>query len=201
MDRFIIDDTDQPPTQDTDVRPYTVPTPLREPIPVAMKETYITELEDQVRELVGSEPKDFARATLLIYDIFRLRDEQENALEISSLFDVPAIVLFQVPPLVRSIHRMDPTPTTATLDAVLERIDDLTRLVIVALEGHTDADVVRRLLDLREAVSAAHLDPGRYETVTAAADHLTHLVNAFFFDRLTAIPALRNYVVGLELGL
>ncbi|MCL1598979.1 MAG: hypothetical protein M3094_07330 [Actinomycetia bacterium] len=197
----MIDDTDLPPTQGPGVSPYTVAAILGEAIPAAMREVYIADLDDRVRELVGSEPKDFARAAILIYDIFWHGDEPEKALEIGNVFDLPAMVLFQVPPLVRAIHRMGPTPPTATRAAALEQIDDLIRLVIMVLGGESDAEVLRRLDDLRHALSATQEGSDRYEAVTAVADHLSHLVNAFFFDRLTAIPAVRNYVVGLELGL
>ena len=163
-------------------------------------ETDATSIEASVRELVGSEPKDFARATILIYDIFRLRDETGRASEIAGLFDVPATVLLQVASLVRSIRHTDPEPPDATVGAIVERINDLCRLVIMALDGNTDAAVVTHLVDLRDAVSTPH-HTGRRETLDAAADRLTHLVNAFFFDRLTAIPTLRDYVIRLELGL
>ncbi len=201
MERITIDDTDEAAAPDPDVRSNLVLTFPDEPIPDAVKEVYVADLETRVRELVGSEPKDFARATILIYDIYRLGDEQETAREIAGLFDVPAVVLFQLPPLVRSIEQMGPTPTAAALDEALERLDDLSRLVVMALDGDTHADIVARLIDLGEAVGMIPRDPVRLETIATAADHLTHLVNAFFFDRLTAIPALRSYVVGLELGL
>jgi len=201
MDSFIINDTDESPGQDPHVRSYIELTHRGERIPTDVKDAHVADLEDRVRELIGSEPKDFARAALLIYDIFRLRDEHEEARQIGRLFDVPAMVLFQVPPLLATIDRMGHTPPSATRDTVLGHIDDLNRLVIMALDGDADADVVTRLADLREVVSQTCGDRVRPEAVSAAAERLTHLVNAFFFDRLTAIPALRDYVVGLELGL
>ena len=199
MDRFTIDDTDKPPNES--VATYSVLSHPDERIPIAVKEAYIADLENRVGVLVGSEPKDFAQATILIYEILRLSGEHDKAREIGSLLDVPAMVLFQVPPLTRSIHEMGASATTAACDAALEQIDDLSRLVLMALDGNTDADIVLRLINLREAVSAIDGDPERFELATAAAGRLTNLVNAFFFDRLTAIPSLRTYVVGLELGL
>ncbi len=201
MDSFTIDDTGGSGTQDPDMRSTPVNTFTGEPASAAMREAQIADLENQIRELVGTEPKDFARATILIYDVLSLRDEPEQALAITRIFDLPAVVLFQVPPLVRMILQMDPTPAPVDLDAAVERIEDLSHLVIMALDGDTDADIVRQLVDLGEAVRTPPQDPRRAETISAAAARLTHHVNAFFFDRLTAIPALRSYVVGLELGL
>jgi len=201
MERITIGDTDEAAAPDPDVRSSLVLTFPDEPTPDAVKDVYVADLEARVRQLVGSEPKDFARATILIYDIYRLGDEPETAREIAGLFDVPAVVLFQVPPLVRFVEQMGPTPTAAATDEALERIDDLSRLVIMALDGDTHADIVARLTDLGEAVRMTPRDPVRLATIAAAADSLIHLANAFFFDRLTAIPALRSYVVGLELGL
>lgn len=201
MEQFTIVAADQPTTQDPSKSSLPTLTVLREPTPAEQRHAYVADLQDQVRELVASEPKDFARATILIYDIFRLRDERESAREMADLFDLPAIVLFQVPSLVRSIHLMDPTSASAIRIAAMEQIADLTRLVIMALDGEADAAIVCRLVDLSEAIATAHEDPDRLENVTAAADRLTHLVNAFFFDRLTVRPALRDYIVQLELGL
>lgn len=201
MDSFIINDTVEPTGQDQHVRSYIRLARRGERIPTDVTDAYVSALEARVCELIGSEPKDFARAAVLIYDIFRLRDENEEAEQIARLFDLPAMVLFQVPPLVRSIDQMGRTLPSKASGGVLERIDDLNRLVIMALDGDDNVDVVRRLLDLREAISETHRDRTQSEAVSVAGDRLIHLVNAFFFDRLTAIPELRDYVVGLELGL
>ncbi len=199
MDSFIIDDTEKPVAR-RDALAGTVGVEWSDQIPPEVRDTYLRDLEEQVRELIGTEPKDFARAAILIYDICRLRGEGDQARLVRDVFDVPAIVLYQVPPLVRTIGQMGDTSTPDAVDAVLGRIDDLTRLVVMALEGDGDADIVRRLVELRTAVTEIP-DRERPDAVSSAADSLAHLVNAFFFDRLTAIPALRTYVVGLELGL
>ena len=92
-------------------------------------ETDATSIEASVRELVGREPKDFARATILIYDIFRLRDETGHATEIAGLFDVPAIVLLQVASLVRSIHHTDQELPDSAAPEIVERIEEDTFLI------------------------------------------------------------------------
>ncbi|MFV1970787.1 MAG: hypothetical protein ACC683_07265 [Acidimicrobiia bacterium] len=176
-------------------------TPRNGRIPPEVKDTYLTALEEQVRELVGREPKDFARAAVLIYDICRLRGRHAEAEYLSEAFDLPAMVLYQVPPLLRAVHRADEAPAPRTRDSVLDRIDDLTRLVILTLEGDANADVVQRLRDLRDAVAMAPDAEDRSSAIASAGDRLAHLVNAFFFDRLTAMPTLRDYVVDLELGM
>jgi hypothetical protein len=201
MDSFIINDTDHPGSRVPAEHSCVDDAALEgERIAADVKDADLIRLEDTVRELIGSEPKDFARAALLIYDIFRLHDEHEKARQVARMFDLPAMVLFQVPPLVRTIDRMDHASPSPARDRVLERIDDLNRLVIMALDGDANVAIVRRLLDLREVVSQTRGDRARSEEVPAPGDDLIHLVNAFFFDRLTSIPAMRDYVVGLELG-
>lgn len=186
-------------------RPETFPPPVlaleRDPVPPHVRDAYLADLERMVRDLVGREPKDFARATILIYDICRLRGQDEEAQYISKVFDLPAMVLYQVPPLLRAVRQPDDGTAPDRRDTVLERIDDLTRLVVLTLEGDTNADILRRLLDLREAVTATQENRRRSDAVSSAGDRLANLVNAFFFDRLTAMPALRDYIVNLELGM
>ncbi len=200
MNRHLIHDADHTPVR-PDAHPYAEITPRNGRIPPELKDAYLTDLEEQVRELVGREPKDFARAAVLIYDICRLRGRDAEAEYLSRVFDLPAMVLYQVPPLLRAVCRADEAPAPCTRDSVLDRIDDLTRLVIITLEGDANADVVQRLRDLRYVVATGTDAAERSSAIASASDRLAHLVNAFFFDRLTAMPTLRDYVVDLELGM
>jgi len=173
-------------------------TPPVDRVPLHLRDSYVADLESQVRILISTEPKDFARAAVLLYDICRVEGRDEEARYLSGIFDLPAMVLYQTLHLVRSV---DGDVTPDEMGKALTRADDLIRLVILALEGDTTADMVRQMVDMRNAISRIGGDPERAAAVSQAADRLTHLVNAFFFDRLTAMPTLRDYIVSRELGL
>lgn len=176
-------------------------TPLVDRVPTHLRDSYIVDLESQVRILIGTEPKDFARAAVLLYDICRLKGLEEQAQYLSRIFDLPAMVLYQTLHLVRSVDLVDHDVEPDELGKAVTRADDLIRLVILALEGETTDDIVRQMVDLRDAISRIGGDPEQAAAVSRAADRLTHIVNAFFFDRLTAMPTLRDYIVSRELGL
>ncbi len=176
-------------------------TPLAGRVPAQLRDSYIADLESQVSALIGAEPKDFARAAVLLYDICRLKGQDEEAQHLIGIFDLPAMVLYQTLHLVRALDPTDGAPTPEEVNRALTGADDLIRLVIMALEGDTTADIVGQMLDWRDAISRIGKHPELSAAISRAGDRLTHVVNAFFFDRLTAMPTLRDYVVGLELGI
>ena len=184
-------DTEAPSSIDTSDQPALRP----------VHNTSVTELESLVADLISTEPKDFARATVLMYDLCRLRGQDDQSRYLVDTFDLSAMVLYDVLALVRTLRDMDHDPTRPKLDAEFERADDLIRLATIALAGDTSADIIQHLIDLRDGISQSREDEGRVIAATRSGDRLAHLVNAFFFDRLTAMPALRDYVVRLELGL
>jgi hypothetical protein len=136
-----------------------------------------------------------------LYDICRLKGQDEEAQYLTGVFDLPAMVLYQTLHLVRALDPADRATTPDEVNTALTRADDLIRLVILALEGDTTADIVRQMLDWRDAISRIGEHPERSAAISRAGDRLTHIVNAFFFDRLTVMPTLRDYIVSLELGI
>lgn len=178
-----------------------LPDPPTGRIPEHLRDSYLADLESQVSDLIGTEPKDFARAAVLLYDICRIKGQYREAQHLIGVFDLPAMVLYQTLHLVRAIDPADEAVTPEAMDRALTRADDLIRLVILALDGDTTADIVRRMLDWRDALSRIGEHPEQSAAISRAGDRLAHIVNAFFFDRLTAMPTLRDYVVRRELGI
>ena len=176
-------------------------TPLTGRVPEHLRDSYVAALELQMRDTITTEPKDFARAAVLLYDICRLKGQDEEAQYLIGVFDLPAMVLYQTQQLVHAVAGTNNAAAPDELDRAVTRADDLIRLVILALEGDTSADIVRRTLDWRDALSGIGEHPERAAALSRAGDRLTYIVNAFFFDRLTAMPALRDYIVSLELGI
>jgi hypothetical protein len=68
--------------------------------------------------------------------------------------------------------------------------------VIRALEGVEEEEIVAALLSLRDGVSRPEgIDSDGAE---AARKRLLNLVNNFFYEKMTALPELRDYMEGLQ---
>ncbi len=169
-------------------------------VPDQVCQTYQLHLEREINRVMGREPKDLARAAVLLYDLCRVVGHTEEAEYLERIFDRPAIVLYQLSVLLRSLHWSLGDAPKQTFQEATTRTDDLLRLVLVSLEGGDDPSIVTALLDLRGRLQEAS-DSGRTDGLSYSINHLTQHVNDFFFDRLTALPTLREYVVSVELGL
>ncbi|MGH8903796.1 MAG: hypothetical protein ACRDYA_19505 [Egibacteraceae bacterium] len=70
--------------------------------------------------------------------------------------------------------------------------------MIKVLEGEEELEIVRHLLRLYRALArqADGLPLGPH--VEAAQAELLNLVNNFFYEQMTALPAIRAYLEGIE---
>ncbi|MDF1596888.1 MAG: hypothetical protein P1T08_12490 [Acidimicrobiia bacterium] len=161
-------------------------------------DTYVGELEAQVRKYVGHEPKNFGKAAKRMYNIFRLQGRYEEASFLRELFDEPATVLYQVWSLLRSLEEAADPGSPIDRDTVLRQADELILTVVRTLEGDAEAAIVTHLLLLRDSISRDRDLEGRSVAVASAREDLVQLVNDYFYDRITAVPALRDYVMDLE---
>ena len=141
MNRNVITDNQLTVSRNT-AAPH-LPNPPTGRIPAHLRDSYLADLELQVRDLISTEPKDFARAAVLLYDFCRLEGRDEEAQHLVGVFDLPAMVLYQTLHLVRAIDPADGAATQGEIDAALTRADDLIRLAILALEGDTSADIIK----------------------------------------------------------
>src|SRR5665811_243846 len=89
---------------------------VEEQLPTDELDWQIGQLESEVRRYVGVEPKDFSKAAVRMYKLFRLKGFHEEATHLRDLFDEPATILYRVSSL---LH----TCLLYTSDAA----DDLTR--------------------------------------------------------------------------
>ena len=163
-------------------------------------QAYVEHLEREIDGVIGREPKNVARAAVLLYDLCRVTGHAEEAAYLEQVFDRPGIVLFQLSVLLRSVQPALLGSPDAALHEAAVQVGDLLRLVLLALEGVDDPAIVDALFDLHDSLEEAERS-GRPEAFASSVNHLTQHINDFFFDRLTALPALREYVVSVELGL
>lgn len=159
-------------------------------------EIYVKQLEGQVRRCVIREPKDFGRAASQMYNIFSLRGLSEEAAYLKELFDEPAKLLYCAGSMLHEIEEIaDADPH------LLHQIDELILMADRTIEDGEEIEIVRVLLRLRSSVAEQSGGVGRPETIALAREKVLQLVNDFFYDRLTALPTLRDYIVKMELGM
>lgn len=154
---------------------------------------YVAQLE---REVVKYLTKDvnYGKAAKRMYNIFRLTGRYQEAAYLRELFDEPAAMLYQVWALIRTVEEASAPGSTVSLDAVIAQTDELILAVTRALEGEKEVEIVRYLLRLRDSVAAYGKRGTESPQVEAARQEVINLVNNFFYEKLTAIPAIRAYM-------
>ena len=158
---------------------------------------YVQQLENEVNKYLGRKP-NYGKAAKRMYNIFRLTGRYEEAAYVRELFDEPATALYQVWSLIRTIDDVVKDPGSIPHDIVLKQTDGLILTVVQALEGDEEAEIVRYLLRLRGALDEEDLDDRWKAQVATVRAEVINLVNNFFHERLTAVPAIRTYIENVQ---
>jgi hypothetical protein len=160
-------------------------------------DNYIVQLEKEARKYLTKDP-NFGKAAKRMYNIFRLTGRYEEAAFLRELFDEPATVLYQVWSLIRTIDDCFDPKSAIDLEMLLSQADQLILNVTGALEGEEEQEIVRELLQLRNILSREN-DPGALSpSAEAARAELINLVNNFYYERMTAVPTIKDYMDGLD---
>jgi len=158
---------------------------------------YVRQLEKEVNKYLGQQP-NYGKAAKRMYNIFRLTGRYEEAAYIRELFDEPTTALYQVWSLIRTIDDVMKDPGSISHDVVLKQTDGLILTVVQSLEGDEEAEIVRYLLRLRGALDEENMDDRWKAHVVTARAEVINLVNNFFHERLTAVPAIRTYIENVQ---
>jgi hypothetical protein len=154
---------------------------------------YVATLQREVRKYLTKDV-NYGKAAKRMYNIFRLTGRYPEAAYIRELFDEPATMLYQVWSLIRTVDDWHEPGLSIPLESVLEQMDQLIVAVIKALEGDAEAEIVRLLLRLRDIL----VRQGSGESLTMEAEgarqRIINLVNNFFYERLTALPQIKEYI-------
>ncbi|WP_448334823.1 hypothetical protein [Bellilinea sp.] len=154
---------------------------------------YVAALEKEVRKYVTSSP-NYGKAAKRMYNIFRLTGKYEEAAYLRELFDEPATVLYQIWSLIRTIDDTFSAGSSLPLQTLLHETDRLIVTVVDVLEGEKETEIVRMLLKLRSIlgneVPGQELSP----QAEAARDEVINLVNNFFYEKLTGVPQIKEYM-------
>ncbi len=154
---------------------------------------YVAQLEREVAKYLTKDV-NYGKAAKRMYNIFRLTGRYQEAAYLRELFDEPAAMLYQVWALIRTVEEASAPGSTIALDAVIAQTDELVLAVTRALEGEREVEIVRYLLRLRDSVAAYGKRGAESPQVEAARQEVINLVNNFFYEKLTAIPAIRAYM-------
>lgn len=158
---------------------------------------YVEALEKEVRKYVVEHP-NYGKAAKRMYNIFRLTGRYTEAAYIRELFDEPATVLYQVWSLITTLDNATQPGSSITLEQVISQADELIIMVVRALDGEQEVEVVRSLLHLRDAVTRQQAGESREASIEASRQQIVNLVNNFFQERLNTVPEIKSYMDTLQ---
>ena len=159
---------------------------------------YVEMLEKEVKKCVKTDSPNYGKAAKRLYNIFRLNGQYEEAAFLRTLFDEPAALLYQVHALVRTVQEAIEKSEVFDVDTILDQNDDLILGVIKALEGEKEIEIVRHLLKLSRIISRQDPNTPLGPQVDAAQAQVMQIVNNFFYEKMTALPAIREYIDGIQ---
>ncbi len=156
-------------------------------------EDYVTQLEGEVRKYLKKDP-NYGKAAKRMYNIFRLTGRYEEAAYVRELFDEPATALYQVWSLIRTIDDVAGYEESISKETLLDQADALILSVVDALEGDEETEIVRHLFGLRDALARDARDEAWEIQVETCRAEVMNVVNNFFQERLTNLPAIQSYM-------
>jgi hypothetical protein len=154
---------------------------------------YVSQLEHEVNKYLNKDI-NYGKAAKRMYNIFRLTGRYGEAAFIRELFDEPASMLYQVWSLIRTIDDCSNPSSPITADQMMAQTDQLILAVIDALEGDEEAEIVKLLLRLRDAISHLKTNQKLSREAESARAEVINVVNNFFYEKLTGIPEIKVYI-------
>ncbi len=160
-------------------------------------DNYVEQLEKEVHKYLTKSP-NYGKAAKRMYNIFRLTGRYEEAAFLRELFDEPTTMLYQVWSLIRTIDDCYTPNASISPDYVLSQADQLILAVIKALEGDQETEIVRLLLRLRDSLTRQTPRHELTAEAEAARAEVINIVNNFFHEKLSAMPAINAYMLNLQ---
>jgi len=154
---------------------------------------YVEALEKQIAKYVAQDI-NYGKAARRMYNIFRLTGRYEEAAFVRELFDEPATVLYQVWALIRTLDDATRYGSNIPVQNLLAQADRLIMNVIRVLEGDQESEIVRYLLRLRDNLTRQPSGQQLLPAAEAARAEVINIVNNFFYERLTALPSIKEYI-------
>ncbi len=160
---------------------------------------YVSQLEHEVQKYLTKDV-NYGKVAKRMYNIFRLTGRYEEAAFLRELFDEPATILYQVWSLIRTIDDAYQSGSSIPHENLAAATDRLILDVVKALEGDQESETVSHLLKLRDAMARPEAGEMLTLEAEAARAEVINVVNNFFYDRLTALPSIKAYMDGMQVG-
>lgn len=154
---------------------------------------YVKSLEKEVNKYITRDI-NYGKAAKRMYNIFRLTGRYSEAGIIRELFDEPASMLYQVWAVIRTLDECSQPGSSISVEDLKSQTDRLILEVIRLLEGGEEELVVKLLLEFRDALNDQHSGQESPFRVETARDQVINLVNNFFFEKLTTVPEIKQYM-------
>jgi hypothetical protein len=160
---------------------------------------YVTQLEHEIDKYLTSDV-NYGKAAKRMYNVFRLTGRYDDAVFIRELFDEPTSMLYQVWSLFRTMEECCSPGSDIPIESVRAQADQLVLSVVRALEGGEETAVVEHLMQLRDALDTQEGGHSMHANVEAARAELINIVNNFFYEKLTAVPTIKGYILDIQSG-
>jgi hypothetical protein len=154
---------------------------------------YVDQLEHEVVKYTTKDP-NWGKVARRLYNIFRLTGRYAEAAYLRELFDEPTTVLYQVAAQIRTLDEADRPGAEFDYETLLKQTDALIMSAIAALDGRSEAEMVRHLLEVRSNLRGRRGSAERTAQVDQVKDEALRAVNDYFERRLTAVPSIRAYL-------
>lgn len=158
---------------------------------------YVGQLEKEVHKYFHKSP-NYGKAAKRLYNIFRLTGRYAEAAYLRELFDEPTTMLYQVWSLIRTVDESFQPGSEIKPEIITEQADKLILAVVETLEGEKENEIVRQLLRLKSLLAE---DAARGELspqAEAARAEVINIVNNFFYEKLTGVPEIKEYIDDLN---
>jgi hypothetical protein len=158
---------------------------------------YVKQLEKEVKKYVVDRP-NYGKAAKRMYNVFRLTGEYAEAAYLRELFDEPTTMLYQAGALIRTIDESFQPGADIDPETIIAQADKLILGVIETLEGEKEVEITRHLLRLRHLLTQDAKRGELSPEASAAQAEVVNIVNNFFYDKLTGVPTIREYMESLH---
>jgi len=156
-------------------------------------DNYVKSLEKEVNKYITKDI-NYGKAAKRMYNIFRLTGRYSEAGIIRELFDEPASMLYQVWAVIRTLDECSQPGSSIDVEDLKNQTDRLILEVIRLLEGGEEEQVVKLLLEFRDALDDQQTGRQSPFRVEAARDEVINLVNNFFYEKLTTVPGIKEFM-------
>ncbi len=154
---------------------------------------YVEVLNHEVFKYTVTE-SNHAKAARRLYNIVRITGRYAEAAYIRELFDEPVGALYQLAALLRTVDDAADSPESFQADVLVREVDGLIMSAIGALDGPSEAEMVGRLLRLRDAVAHRDAEATYEPELEEARADAMRSVDEFFVRALNAVPSIREYL-------